>query len=173
VSGVEWYTPPEIVDAARAVLGRIDLDPASCAVANKVVRARRFYTKENSGLTPNKRWSGRVFMNPPYSRKLVNQFTDRLVEEYRTGRVTEAVVLLNNITETRCFQNLAAAASAMCLIEKRLSFWGPEAGTSGPERGQALLYLGNNPKRFLAAFASHGCCQKPVHNSSSGTGSVF
>jgi endogenous inhibitor of DNA gyrase (YacG/DUF329 family) len=30
----DWYTPPDIIDKARRVLGGFDLDPASCAEAN-------------------------------------------------------------------------------------------------------------------------------------------
>jgi hypothetical protein len=35
----EWYTPARLVEAARAVLGTIDLDPTSCEVAQRLVKA--------------------------------------------------------------------------------------------------------------------------------------
>ncbi len=44
----EAYTPPDVLEAARASLGGvIDLDPASCAVANEEVRARYYYTSRS------------------------------------------------------------------------------------------------------------------------------
>jgi hypothetical protein len=76
---VEHYTPPEIVEAARATMGGIDLDPASCARANAVVKARLFCTAPRPGVVggldvpwdvpdPNdglRRMPSRVFLNPP------------------------------------------------------------------------------------------------------------
>src|SRR5262249_14971473 len=45
----EWYTPPEYVEAARDVLGGIDLDPASNHLAQATVRATRYFTKQDDG----------------------------------------------------------------------------------------------------------------------------
>lgn len=44
--GDEWYTPPETLELVRGVLGEIDLDPASCEVAQQTVGAKRFFSKE-------------------------------------------------------------------------------------------------------------------------------
>jgi hypothetical protein len=63
---VEWYTPREYVDAAREVLGAIDLDPATSAVAQRTIQASRFFTREDDGLQHE--WHGRVWLNPPYAR---------------------------------------------------------------------------------------------------------
>lgn len=62
---VEHFTPIEVVDAARELMGGIDLDPASNKLANSYIRARRIFTEKDNGL--KQRWSGhaRVFLNPP------------------------------------------------------------------------------------------------------------
>lgn len=59
----EWYTPSAIVDAARALMGGIDLDPASSALANETIRATNIYTEASNGFAAP--WHGRVFLNPP------------------------------------------------------------------------------------------------------------
>ena len=35
-----WHTPAEYIEAAREVMGSIDLDPASCHIAQQAVKAR-------------------------------------------------------------------------------------------------------------------------------------
>jgi hypothetical protein len=59
----EHYTPPAILEPARALLGGIDLDPASCAIANAMVRAKSYFIEADNGFL--KKWSGKVFLNPP------------------------------------------------------------------------------------------------------------
>lgn len=44
------YTPLAVIEAVRSVLGTIDLDPSSCAIANQTVQARQYYTIEDDGL---------------------------------------------------------------------------------------------------------------------------
>lgn len=46
----EWYTPVLYVEAARRVMGSIDLDPASCPFANETVRASHYFTTDDNGL---------------------------------------------------------------------------------------------------------------------------
>jgi hypothetical protein len=58
----DWYTPELYISAVRDTFGHIDLDPASCALANTIVQAEKFYTEAEDGLAQP--WFGRVFLNP-------------------------------------------------------------------------------------------------------------
>lgn len=150
----EWYTPAEYVEAARSVLVRIDLDPASSETANQIIKAVEIFTLLDDGL--GREWNGTVWMNPPYTAGLVDKFCAKLVKHYQAGDVPAAIVLLNNTTETECFQSTARAATAICFHARRIRFWAPDRTTRQPLQGQAFLYFGTSLQRFKDAFDSFG-----------------
>lgn len=151
----EWYTPPVFTAAACAAMGGIDLDPASCATANKSVDAKRYFDAETDGLAQD--WRGRVWMNPPYSQPLVANFCEKLLAEHTAGRVTQACVLVNNGTETAWGQSLLRAASFVCFPASRIRFIDKDGNPSGaPLQGQMIVYLGGNGAQFRKAFSGLG-----------------
>lgn len=151
----EWYTPPAFIEAATQVMGGIDLDPASSAIANKTVRAKKFYTSTQDGLT--KKWAGTVFLNPPYAQPLISQFAKKLADSVTAGLVTEAIILVNNATETDWWQTIAAVSSAVCFPKSRIRFLDPEGNLGGaPLQGQAILYCGANADGFAVVHESIG-----------------
>jgi phage N-6-adenine-methyltransferase len=150
----EWYTPVEVIEAARTVLGEIDLDPASCASANDVVKAAQFFTREDDGLA--RPWHGRVWMNPPYVNALVTQFIEKLDASVRAGSVTTAIAIVNNATETRWFRMLEDLATAICLPTGRVRFWKPYEATDSPLQGQVVFYVGRDVDRFRDCFEPLG-----------------
>ena len=147
----EWYTPATIVDAAKRMLGHIDLDPASCAEANQVIRASRFFTAQQDGLS--RVWSGRVFLNPPYGKtgNRSNQeiWSRKLVDDYEEGFVVRAVLLVNAATDTAWFQALARRYP-ICFIAGRVRFWRPDTPANSPTHGNALVYFGTELGLFSA-----------------------
>lgn len=150
----EWYTPAEYIEAAREVLGGIDLDPASSDIANQTVQATHYLTAEVDGLAHE--WSGRVWMNPPYSSDLIGQFISKLIQHYDEGKIEAAIVLVNNATETKWFQELAHESAAVCFPRGRVRFLDPNGQPGTPLQGQALLYIGDNIEGFTASFLQFG-----------------
>lgn len=151
----EWYTPAAIVEAARHVMGGIDTDPASCALANETVKARQFFDMEANGL--EQQWRGRVWINPPYAQPLIEQFITKLIDELDAGRVEQACVLVNNGTETAWGQSLLATADAVCFPRSRIRFIDRNGRPGGaPLQGQMIVYVGGAPQVFAEVFAPIG-----------------
>lgn len=157
----EWYTPPEFISAARKAMSGIDLDPATSEVAQQTVKAKRYYTADDDGLT--KQWRGRVWMNPPYSSSLIGRFTGKLVEHVRSGDVAAFCCLVNNATETDWFQEIADVADAVCFPSKRIKFHDEDnEPRNTPLQGQAILYGGSDAPSFLESFESFGLIMEVV-----------
>jgi ParB family chromosome partitioning protein len=150
----ERYTPKEWIERVRAVLGTIDVDPASCAIAQATVQATTFYTLYDNGLHHS--WPGTVFLNPPYGWPEVEHFCGKLVEEWDAGRTTAAIILVNSATETAWFQLLAQRAAVVCFPRKRIAFGHPTRTDSQPPQGQPFFYFGQDPRRFCEVFGETG-----------------
>ena len=134
-------TPPEYIEAARRVLGTIDLDPASSALFNELTKAKRFFTKEDDGLAQD--WSGTVLLNPPGDKegKLPKLFWAKLMSEYCAGRVTSAIFIGFSIDQLQTLQNTGGAGPLMfplCVPRRRMQFV-----KSLKVRTQTDLFLGD------------------------------
>jgi len=150
----EWYTPDEHIALARLVMGSIDLDPASSHVANRVVKADQFYDEETNGLQQT--WHGNVWLNPPYAQPAIAHFADKMVAEWKSGRVTAAIVLTHNYTDTAWFHALAGSASAICFTRGRVRFVSPTGELAAPTQGQAFFYFGSEVDIFADVFGEVG-----------------
>lgn len=149
-----WYTPTWLIEAARDVMGGIGLDPASCARANKTVKASHFYTKEDDALT--KDWRGNVWLNPPYSKPLIDQFVNHLIQEWDSGLVPQVCILTRNATETKWCQSLLRRCDRFCLLDKRVSFWCPGKPIGTDKSGHIVFYFGGNTDDFERIFSAYG-----------------
>jgi phage N-6-adenine-methyltransferase len=148
----EWYTPQEYIEAARGVMGGIDLDPASSDKANESIKASMFYTIEQNGL--NQPWSGRVWLNPPYNMPWIEKFTGKAVDEYEMGNIDTAIVLVNNATDTGWFHRLINYP--VCFTKGRVRFWAEDSSNLATRQGQAIFYLGSDMALFAKIFNKFG-----------------
>jgi ParB family chromosome partitioning protein len=140
-----WYTPGWCVKAAVEAMGAIDLDPASSEIAQQTVGAARFFTEDDDGLEHP--WHGRVFLNPPYAAQKIVLFTEKLVAEHRSGRVTEAILLVNSSSETKWWQTAIGTCSALCFPSRRIPFVDPQNPDrkAAPTQGSTFFYFGSAP----------------------------
>lgn len=153
----EYYTPEPYIEAAREVMGGIDLDPASCALAQNVVKAKRFYTATDDGL--GHVWRGNVWLNSPYSQPLEGKFTEALLKHYGAGRVPNAIRLMNATVDTTSFHRLASIGM-VCFPKGRINFYTAKGSTIANRASQVFIYLGRRERAFEKVFGRFGLVGK-------------
>jgi ParB family chromosome partitioning protein len=154
----EWSTPQQCLDAARAVLGGIDLDPATSLFAQSRVRAAKFFTIEDDGLRQT--WEGRVWLNPPYGPHIAH-FVSKLLREAKKGSVKAAIMLTHNNTDTDWFHKAAGACAAICFSRGRIQFEQSDDRVRTATQGQAFFYFGTNVAAFRKVFGKIGLIVTP------------
>jgi hypothetical protein len=165
----DWYTPTELVVAARNVMGGIDLDPASDAEANARHNIRRIYTVDDDGL--QQRWFGRVLVNPPGG--LVAAFWNKTLAEYLAGHCEQVIWIGYSLEQLQTLQQCGPSFIPVdyptCFTAKRIAFVEnktkraariakliaqgkkPTEATS-PSHSNYISYLGPNVRAFVKEF---------------------
>jgi hypothetical protein len=185
----EWYTPDDpYLRAVRACLGHIELDPASCEVANRVVLAERIFTIKDNGLSLS--WkASTLFVNPPYGyegapdprrngewnsrlgRPNQRIWSQKLIAEHRAGNVVQAIMLCNAQTGEQWFQPLWQYP--ICFVNHRIPFYTIDEqgrmvvsknGKSGPTHASCFVYFGAWHHRFEQAFKDIGVFRWPTES---------
>jgi phage N-6-adenine-methyltransferase len=168
----EWYTPSKYVEAARQVMGGITLDPASCEIANRTVKAKHYYTKEDDGLAQG--WRGNVWLNPPYGREggkrnmaytapgtsVGKLWIDKLIHEYSTGKVSQAILLGKADVKQIWFVPLWDYP--ICFAHNRVYFDRPGLPSERIMFGTVFVYLGPNIGKFITEFSAFGRIAKAI-----------
>lgn len=175
----EWYTPAPYVEAARELMGGIDLDVASHQEANTIVQATRFYTAEDDGLVQP--WEGRIFLNPPggktHGQSIVCAFWERVDLMYRVGSFEQLIWIGYSLEQLQTLQNTDAywhpLDFPLCVPSHRIAFVentakrvqrlgaqkaaGQEPSTGkAPSHANYIAYIGERRDRFREIFSRFG-----------------
>jgi hypothetical protein len=149
----DYFTPPEIVNAAREGMGAIDLDAASHWLANREHKIPRYFHIGYSAFEHD--WEGCVWLNPPYGDN--ERWWSRALDFIETGQV-EQICILSPVWAftTQIAQPLMARSTAMTLLSPTPKFWGNSANREGSNMPHAIVYIGHRPAEVLRAFGAFG-----------------
>ena len=141
----EWYTPDHVLTPVREALGgTIAWDLASCSLANKRVKAEKFFSLENpfQDNHQSEPWQDSFWANPPFTQ--MAEFA-AIVASYSKKR---GVLLANANTSVEWFHTLANDCDSMGLTKGRISFLSPNRGTGSNRTGQVLFFWNVDEKLF-------------------------
>lgn len=157
---VEYYTPSWIIEAAREVMGSIDLDPASSAKANEVVKAAIYLTKDDNGLLYG--WFGNVWLNHPFSKTYNYAWITTLIRNANfTEEFKQACCITYASTSEKWFQPLMDYPQ--CYFSRRVNYIDGETmqPKKGVTKGSVVTYLGYNVDKFYNVFSKYGKVMVP------------
>lgn len=162
----EWYSPEDIVEAAREVMGgEIALDPASCKEANEVIRAAKIFTAAQNGLTRD--WRDGWFLNNPYGtfrddegkkRSNLKYWTNKALSELARGH--RGIHLVNNNSGEEWFRPLLEMPRCS---PRRVHFRAPRdveqalgKKPDSPRHSNVVVCYGYDPLHFKRVFEERG-----------------
>jgi len=156
----EWYTPPEIMHIVRAVLGKIELDPASNEDANRIVQAKRFYAKEDDGLS--QKWeAATLFLNSPYG-KVNGKSSQSVWMNYLLSQLDTiggCIALSKTVPGYVWWSDLFNGKwpGPVCITRDRISFISGDGRSTGKAKSaSSFWYYGDNKDKFAERFSEIG-----------------
>lgn len=156
----DYFTPPEIVNAAREAMGGIDLDAASHPLANRTHRIGDYFHTGRSAFDND--WYGRVWLNPPYGN---NAPWFQRIQQFIDSGELEQLCMLSPMWafQTRIARPVMERASGLVLLSPTPKFWGnKDPDKVGANHPHGIIYVGPDSERFHRAFASFGLPMSPV-----------
>lgn len=166
---VEWYTPLPIVEAARRVMGGIEVDPATNE--GNWTGAGTFYIAETNGL--DKEWHGRVWLNPPYGKGFA-RWMHKLNSEFARGRTTQATFLIPVRTNAKWFQALGNGTISLCFPPsiKFINGQTLEQSRTAALMPNVIAYVGSGHDEFAEEFRGFGIVVRTPIKSSTCVGAA-
>lgn len=148
----KWYTPANYAELARNVMGAIDLDPCSDPIEQRTIQAENCFPATD-GI--ERKWFGRVWLSP--TTRGLSLFIDKLLGELEARRVSQAIVLAPNSTDTKWFHRAAPCARSLCFPKGRIKFLNAQGESRGGAiSGQVFLYFGVDDTQFRRYFSKLG-----------------
>lgn len=156
----DYFTPPEIVDAARQAMGGIDLDAASHPLANRMHKIGDYFHTGRSAFDND--WYGRVWLNPPYGNNA--PWFERIQRFIDSGEVEQLCMLSPMWAfQTRIARPVMERASGLTLLSPTPKFWGnKDPDKVGANHPHGVIYVGPDSHGFHRAFAPFGLPMSPA-----------
>ncbi len=161
----EWYTPPIIIEKAKAVFqSKIELDPASCEVANQTVKAKRYFNIDDNGLT--KDWKAKtVLLNPP-GGKTANKsnseiWWNKFLDEFLKGNFQHGLYICFSI-EQLCI-NPSMLNWFVCFCRVRIKFIPTVQQKDRPTHSNAIILVSDD-SNVIRSFSQEFSCLGKVVN---------
>lgn len=150
--GDEWTTPQRFFESLDEKF-HFTLDP--CATS-KNAKCQRYFTKAEDGL--KQKWTGRVFMNPPYGRQ-ISKWVKKAFTEARAN--AELVVcLLPARTDTSWWHDFCLQGEIL-FVRGRLRFG--EAKNSAPFPSALVGFFKYSDRWAEIANTFSGSAQQRLH----------
>ena len=131
----EWETPQVFYEQLNRQFS-FTLDPCC---TESTAKCDKFFTADDDGLEQD--WSGhRVFMNPPYGRKISKWIEKAYKEGSKVG--TTVVCLIPSRTDTKYWHKHCMKASEIRFVKGRLKFGGENNNSPAPFPSAVVVFRG-------------------------------